>query len=256
MEIKSAFYLLGGFWTNVPLTIFNVVSTIMLFYVLIKYLKIHRYNPYRTSPFCTVSMIMAIPSLNLVAIQVVYSINLINFWTLGLIWSAIFLNLWLAFYAFLIWKGLFIRGIVIHINMLLNAIYLILIALYDTLYRPLCFISIFIGILTAAILFWIHHAGNYGPAPVHITKELKKQTEKYIQILDSKKEIKTLEELTQSQNDYVRKEAEKTLKLVREDKIPRTNLKNNLFLLLLIDKGISIGRYRKIFYKKKSLVFR
>ncbi|MHA1386779.1 MAG: hypothetical protein ACTSR3_23740, partial [Candidatus Helarchaeota archaeon] len=83
---------------------------------------------------------------------------------------------------------------------------------------------------------------------------LKAEVKNYIQIFKTKKEIEKLKELTKSSNEYVQEHANKTLQLVNEDKISSSNLKNNLFLLMLIDKNISIGKFRKIFYKKKGFL--
>jgi len=89
-------------------------------------------------------------------------------------------------------------------------------------------------------------------AGLHVNPdELEEQVQLYIEILKSKKAAEALEKLMMSKHKCVQEHAEKTLKLLKENKMPKSNLENNLFLLMLIDNDISIGRYRKIFYKKE-----
>ncbi|MHA1301582.1 MAG: hypothetical protein ACTSO9_19345 [Candidatus Helarchaeota archaeon] len=252
--IETVFNAFGGIVFNVCLIIFNTVSAIILMYVLTKHLHIHRYNPYRTSPFCAVSLFLAVPSLILIDLHIYFPIEFINFWTLQFIWSAVFMNIWLAFYGFVIWRGVFIRSIIIHANMVLNAIYFISIIVYDTFLKPFYYSSLIIGLCVTIFTYFLHHKENYVPSPVRLSKELKAEVKNYIQIFKTKKEIEKLKELTKSSNEYVQEHANKTLQLVNEDKISSSNLKNNLFLLMLIDKNISIGKFRKIFYKKKGFL--
>ena len=60
-----------------------------------------------------------------------------------------------------------------------------------------------------------------------------------------------MENLTLSENEYIRDNAKKTLKILKENSISKSNLRNNLFLLMLLENNISIGKFRSIFYAKK-----
>lgn len=251
-QFESMFYTLGGDTTNIILIILNIVLALMLMYIFMSALKIHRYNPYRTSPYCVYSLSLTTISLFLISFQVHFSLPLIfKIWYFEFIWTAIFMNLMLAIHGFFIWRGVFIRGIIIHATQIIDAIYLIPIIMPDTLNQPFLFLHMLIGIGATIITYLIHSSQNYVPSPVRIPDELEEQVQLYIETLKSKKAAEVLEKLKLSKYQFVQEHAEKTLKLLKENKMPRSNLENNLFLLMLIDNDISIGRYRKIFYKKE-----
>ena len=251
-HFDSMYFTLGGDVINITLLIFNVIIAVILIYIFTVKLKIHRYNPYRTSPYCTLSLFLTALSFFLIGAQVRFFLPpIVKLWTFGFIWTAIFMNIMLTFHAFVIWRGLFTESILVHSTMVVDVVYLIPIILPDTMNDPFLFFHMILGIAATVVTYIIHLVERYVPSPVHIPEELNAQVELYINTLESNKELETLENLKMSKNKYVQEHAQKTLNLLKENKMPRSNLENNLFLLMLINNNISIGRYRKIFYKKK-----
>jgi len=107
-----------------------------------------------------------------------------------------------------------------------------------------------VGIGVTFLFFIILKLKKLGPAPATFSKELELITYQYIKILKNKMELDVLDGLSKSTNNFVRENAKKTRKLYLNKEISKSNMRNNLFLLMLIDNNIPIGKYRKIYYKK------
>ena len=236
---------------NISLTIFNLISLSLMAHVLFFRFKILSHNPYRTSPICLVTLSMAFISILLLDIHFFLRL-FIDFKCLLFIWITIALNLWVALYTFIVWKGTNIRSLVIHINMILNALYFLLAILDNTLANPQYYILPFIGLASAILTQVILNKKKYVPAPRVIPKILENLVKEYINIFKNRKEEEYLQKLSNSRNEFVSDHAKRTLELYKLKRISRSNMKNNLFLLLLIDNDISIGKFRKIFYDIKQ----
>jgi hypothetical protein len=133
--------------------------------------------------------------------------------------------------------------------MLLNTVYLILAVFDETFSNPINLIAIGIAILVVIVAHYSMKTKKYGPAPAYIPEGLEDAVRFYISIFKTKTEKIFLDKLIKSDNKYVANHAKRTLKLYNDGKITKSNVKNNLFLLILINRDIPIGKFRTIFYE-------
>ncbi|MHA1270023.1 MAG: hypothetical protein ACTSPY_09585 [Candidatus Helarchaeota archaeon] len=233
---------------NISLIVYNIISFCLLFYIVLFKFKILNNNPYRTSPICLVTNTLSLISINIIDVCFFFGISL-TYFSLSLIWITIAINFWVAFYTLVIWKGTNIRSLIIHINMILNGIYLILVVYDETFFDPINIYLPILGLCSVIITQLILNRKKYVPAPHYISKKLDELVNLYIKIFKQHQELLYLEKLIiSSKYPYVKENAKKTLDLYLSNKITKFNLKNNLFLLILIDNDISVGKFRKIFY--------
>ncbi|MHA1751628.1 MAG: hypothetical protein ACTSYZ_04605 [Candidatus Helarchaeota archaeon] len=236
---------------NFSLIVFNSVSLGLLIYINVLKFKIFKYNPYKTFPVCLLAIFLGLNSIIWIDIYFVLGIPS-NFLLLSQIWTSIFINMFFALYTILVWKSKILQSIVIHINMLLNSTYLTLAVLDDLELRQIySYFSIFVALIVTILFVLFIKIKQFAPAPGTIPNSLEKCVSIYINVLKNKKEKIFLDQLSMSDNSFVRNHALKTLYLFDNKKITKNNLRNNLFLLILIDNNIPTGKFRKIYYKKK-----
>lgn len=235
---------------NFSLTTFNFVCLGMLLYIFIEKFKIFKHNPYRTSPICLICIIFGIQSILLIDFQFFFNFfESYYIFYLGFIWTSALANCFFAIYTILYWHGRQVRSMVVHINMLLNTTYLILAIFDETFSDPINLIAIGVAIFVVIVAHYSMKTKKYGPAPAYIPEGLDDAVKFYISIFKTKTEKVFLDKLTKSDNEYVANHAKKTLQLYSEGKITKSNVKNNLFLLILINRDIPIGKFRKLFYE-------
>ena len=241
------FYINGTI--NISLIVSNIVFILILSYVAIQKLKFFSYNPYRTYPTCLTCLILSMISLAIININYFFDIPY-NFLTASFIWISIVMNVWFSLYTILIWRGLIIINLLIHTNMLMNASFLTYCVFITFFMDKIYLLCPLVGIGVTFLFFIILKLKKLGPAPATFSTELELITYQYIKILKNKMELDVLDGLSKSTNNFVRENAKKTRKLYLNKEISKSNMRNNLFLLMLIDNNIPIGKYRKIYYKK------